>query len=241
MKIFTTKTRLARAAMTLLVALLTTATAWAQSLSGSGTSTDPYVINNADDWATFASDVNDGYSYESKIVKLTDNIGTTTAPVTTMVGTVNNDDSKGYPFKGTFEGNGKTLTIGLTTDNYDYNFYAPFRCVDGATTIRNLHIAGTINAGQKKFAAGLVGNSFGNVTISNCWSSVAITSDRSSLTDKDASHGGFVGVVKGGSVTISNSLFDGSITDAAATNCGGFMGWHDGAYRVSFTITNIST
>ena len=48
--------------------------ACAQSLTGSGTEEDPYIINSASTWSTFVSDINGGYHYEGKFVKLTKNI-----------------------------------------------------------------------------------------------------------------------------------------------------------------------
>lgn len=80
-----------------------------------------------------------------------------------------------HKFCGTFLGNGKTLTLNLTTDNSE--FTAPFRYVDGAT-IKDLHTAGNVNGGNQKYATGLIGYSEGTVNITACRSSVAISSDR---------------------------------------------------------------
>jgi uncharacterized repeat protein (TIGR02543 family) len=208
---------LARATMTLLLALFTTIGAWA-TITGSGQPTDPYVLNTAEDWATFANPDNSSTYWGSNVyVKLSDTWDNSTSAVTAMVGT------NGTRFCGTFDGNGKTLTLNLTTDGYE--FTAPFRYVDGAT-IKLLHTAGSVSGGNQKYATGLIGRSYGTVTITSCRSSVAISSDRSGL-DADATHGGFIGVSEG-TVTFTNSLFDGHITDAAATNCGGFVGWRNG-------------
>ena len=211
---------LARATMTLLLAMLTTVGTWA-TITGSGTLTDPYVLNDAADWATFANQNNANTYWGSNVyVKLSDTWDNSSNAVTAMVGTNSNK------FCGTFNGNGKTLTLALTTDVNE--FTAPFRYIDGAT-IKLLHTAGTVNGGNQKYATGLIGMSYGTVTITSCHSSVAITSDRSNLGNdqRDATHGGFIGVAEG-TVTFTNCLFDGSITDAAATNCGGFVGWRNG-------------
>ena len=205
--------------MTLLLALFTTVGAWAE-ITGHGTPNDPYVLNTAGDWATFANENNAATYWGSNVyVKLSDTWDNSASAVTTMVGTSD------HKFCGTFLGNGKTLTLNLTTDNSEYT--APFRYVDGAT-INFLHTAGTVNGGNQKYATGLIGSSEGTVNITACRSSVAISSDRSSESNKDATHGGFIGVASG-SVTFTNCLFDGSITDAAATNCGGFVGWRNGS------------
>ena len=57
----------ARTAMTLLMMLMTATTAWA-TITGSGTSTDPYVINTEDDWNTAAA--NSAYWYNGVYVEL---------------------------------------------------------------------------------------------------------------------------------------------------------------------------
>ena len=205
--------------MTLLLALFTTVGAWAE-ITGHGTPNDPYVLNTAGDWATFANENNAATYWGSNVyVKLSDTWDNSASAVTTMVGTSD------HKFCGTFLGNGKTLTLNLTTDGSEYT--APFRYVDGAT-INFLHTAGTVNGGNQKYATGLIGSSEGTVNITACRSSVAISSDRSKEDNKDATHGGFIGVASG-SVTFTNCLFDGSITDAAATNCGGFVGWRNGS------------
>ena len=205
--------------MTLLLALFTTVGAWAE-ITGHGTPNDPYVLNTAGDWATFANESNAVTYWGSNVyVKLSDTWDNSASAVTTMVGTSD------HKFRGTFLGNGKTLTLNLTTDGSEYT--APFRYVDGAT-INFLHTAGTVNGGNQKYATGLIGSSEGTVNITACRSSVAISSDRSKEDNKDATHGGFIGV-SSGSVTFTNCLFDGSITDATATNCGGFVGWRNGS------------
>lgn len=126
----------------------------AQGLSGSGTEGDPYLISSAADWNTFAANVNSGYSYSGKFVKLTSNIGTAEIPVTTMVGDL--VDAVYYSFKGTFDGDNHTLTF-----HYNYtepssqhlNRVAPFRYINGAT-IKKLRVAGDINM-DKPNAGGL--------------------------------------------------------------------------------------
>ena len=172
------------------------------------------VICSASDWNAFAADVESGVTYEGKVVHLDADI-----TVSTMVG------GSGHRFKGTFDGNGHLLTLSKLPATEQY--CAPFRLVEGAT-IRNLHTTGTLTASDK-YRSGLIGECYGKVTISNCWSSVAINSS----VNGDGTHGGFIGEVKsGGKVAIDNCLFDGSFT-GASTNCwGGFVGWSQGATTI---------
>ena len=62
--------------------------------SGSGTSSNPYLIQNVSDWNTFAAEVAGGQTYSGVYFKLMTNIS-----VTTMAGSFER------PFAGTFDGN----------------------------------------------------------------------------------------------------------------------------------------
>ena len=174
-------------------------------------------ISTSDEWDTFATNVNNGTSYEGQLIRLTNSI-----TVSTMVG------EAAYPFKGTFDGRGYTLTFNKNSGGENC---APFRYVDGAT-IKNLNIAGTINAGNNKFAAGLIAFNKGNTTVSNCHNSITINS----TLNGDGTHGGFIARLDGGAVTITNCLFDGTLSGNKTTNCGGFVGWTETNNSASVTF-----
>ena len=59
-----------RAAMLLLVMMLTMAQTAMAAITGSGTADDPYLISSTEDWNTFANNVNNGTSYSGQTVKL---------------------------------------------------------------------------------------------------------------------------------------------------------------------------
>lgn len=207
---------LARAAMTLFLVMLCSVGTWATSgtPAGSGTSSDPYVIADADDWSKFVTWINNSSSnstYSSKCYKLGADI-----TISSMAGTSN------YKFKGTFDGCGHTITLNDLSSTGE--FCAPFRYVDGAT-FKRIHTTGTVVAGthttNDKYRSGLVGESRGNTTITNCWSSVTITTQ----IDGDGTHGGFVGVVSSGTLTITNCRFDGTITGDKTYANAGMVGW----------------
>ena len=214
-----TKGMIRRAAMMLLMMMLTTVTAWADGLSGSGNAANPYLISSAADWTTFATAVTGGTTYENKIVKLTTDIGTAQDPITTMAGTSANR------FKGTFMGDGHTLTVNYTATANDC---APFLYIEGAT-IYTLKVTGTITTGYQ-CAAGIAAHSYGDCTIHSCWSNVAITS----TVNGDGTHAGFVAVQEDGSLRITSSLFDGSITGSNTIKCGGMVGWR----KTTLVFTN---
>ena len=175
---------------------------------------DTYTIKTADGWNYFCRRLEvDGEmnGFSGKTVVLAGNI-----TVTTMAG------STDHPFKGTFDGDGHTLTFNYTADRTNC---APFRITDGAT-IRNLHATGQIEGGAQHYLSGLVGSASGNLTIENCRVSTQISSTVSGI----ANNGGFVGLLSSqyNQCHITGCVFDGLIYNSNTWNqtygCGGFVG-----------------
>ena len=189
--------------------------------SGTGEANDPYIISTTALWDNFASIVNSGKgAFASAYYKLGTDI-----TVTTMAG------SAAHPFKGHFDGGNHTLTFNCGTAEARFNeeYCAPFRYINGAD-ISNLTVAGTIYTAQK-FAAGIAGKAVGTNTITNCFSSITIDSD---ITG-DGTHGGFVGIIDGGSTTITDCAFYGSLQGSTTNSCGGFVGWTNGSNAANFS------
>ena len=191
-----------------------------------GSADNPYIINSTDGWNLMSDCLQDNTTwngFSGKTFKLDADI-----EVTRMAGT------SGHDFKGTFNGAGHKLTVDYSaTENYT----APFRYVEDGAKIKNLHVDGTITT-DYKYATGLVGSQFGEVSISNCRSSVTINSSKSG----DGTHAGFV-AVKGNSdtaqLTIDGCVFDGKIVSTGTnvtTLCSGFVGYKGSSG--SLTITN---
>ena len=177
---------------------------------------DTYTIKTAEGWNYFCQRMEvdaDLNGFSGKTVMLGDNI-----IVTTMAG------STDHPFKGTFDGDGHTLTFNYTADRSNC---APFRITDGAT-IRNLHATGLIEGGIWHYMGGLVGSASGNLTIENCHVSTQI----SSTINGEAGHGGIVGYVQYTNYledcNITGCVYDGLIYNSNTWNqtygCGGFVG-----------------
>ena len=191
--------------------------AW--SGSGAGTSGNPYIISNSDDWNEFAYKVNNGvFGFNTAYYRLAAGI-----TVTKMVGT------DGHKFKGHFDGGNKTLTLsyGSAQTPFIEDYCAPFRYIEGAE-ISNLTVAGTIYT-QKKFAAGIVGYALNNNAITDCRSSVTINSSVSG----DGTHGGFVANCQNNDdgetfVAFTRCAFNGQLLGTSTNNCGGFVGWTEG-------------
>ena len=175
---------------------------------------DTYTIKTADGWNYFCRRMEvDGElnGFSGKTVVLAGNI-----TVTTMAG------SATRPFKGTFDGDGHTLTFNYTAKMANC---APFCITDGAT-IRNLHATGSIEGGTWHYISGLVGSASGKLTIENCRVSTQISSTVSGI----ANNGGFVGYLSSqySQCYITGCVFDGLICNSNTWNqtygCGGFVG-----------------
>ena len=202
------------------------------ALSGSGTSSDPYLIGSKADWNSFVSQL-ESDPFSGKYIKLTADIDIEDN-ITPIL--------KGYGFKGTFDGNGHTIRLSVTGKA---KWLSLFRTVEDAK-IKNLRVSGsitnTVTVGDRssdydngKFTSGLVGRCYGNTLIENCIVSVAITSTITS----DGSHGGIVGQVPSvdARLTIRNCLFTGKLL-GRTTNCAGFVGSGPPGNSGHSTITN---
>jgi hypothetical protein len=189
-----------------------------KDFEGAGTEDNPYLIPSTEIWNRLATKVNSGTNYSGKFFRQTADIS-----VTTMVGT------NSYPFCGTYDGYNHTLTVDYNTTE---GATGPFRYTLGAT-IKNLHTAGTITT-SGKFAGGLIAFAYDANTITNCHSSVYITSSVSG----DGTHGGFIGDNESSS-TVTTSfegcVFDGKLLGSNTNCCGGFVGWGNGNVSVSLT------
>ncbi len=182
-----------------------------------------YTIHTAEGWDIFCEclkNTGDYNRFSGKTVKLGADI-----TVSTMAG------SDSCDFCGTFDGDKHTLTFnyGKSESYAEVEYIAPFCYVSTVTPaggeeipakIENLHVDGDIYT-SKKYAAGLVAQHWGTLTIENCRSSVNIHSSVSG----DGSHGGFEAVNRG-ALTIKGCVFDGKLlSDSGTTDCGGFIGW----------------
>ena len=211
--------------LSILVLLLTMVSqgAWAQiypiPLSGSGEPGDPYLISSNSNWNTFATYVS-YESYTGKCYKLTADI-----TVTTMAGLIDPSVTSEAmrAFKGTLDGDGHTITLNLNVTKHDDNTpAAPFAQLSGAT-VKNLNVTGSITTDGRR-AASIASFVTENSTITNCTSSVNITSSR----DADVDAGAFVGRVNANkTLTMSNCAFMGSITYSSSQGYegGGLVGW----------------
>ena len=181
-----------------------------------------FLIESVQDWNDFATLVLTNPAANAKMTADVD-LGTNQ----TRIGSkVQNETA----YCGTFDGQGHTLTVAyVETGGY---IASPFTQVVGAT-IKNLHVAGSI---QAAFAFnGVVGFARGTapVTISNVWMSATIICTFSGSGWCCAIVGGIYDTA---SITMTDCLFTGSITCTTANGClGCFVG---DTYSGSASISN---
>ena len=186
---------------------------WATS--GTGAENDPYIISTAEQWDRFAYNVGLGHSFSGQFLKLAADIS-----VSSMAGRYYRNTDVSNRFSGTFDGDGHTLTF--TASGQTEKFIAPFRCVGGNATIRNLKTAGSISS-NNMYATGLIASieSGSTAAVENCRSSMAITNSGSG----ELTLSGLVGRLEDASLTISGCVFDGSLAGRGTTGNAGFVSW----------------
>ena len=129
-----------------------------------------YQISSASDLAAFAHLVNDGeVMARGRLLSDIDFTG-----YDEMIGLGDGLASAVNPFRGTFDGEGHTVTVAY---NSTKSFTALFRFVDSAT-IRNLHVNGIVQS-SVGHAAGVAGHVTGSCRFENILSSVRLVSTAS--------------------------------------------------------------
>ncbi len=153
-------------------------------------------------------------------------------------------------FKGTFDGNGHTITINnsmfglfrstngatlrnieLNVDitNHDRNNIGGLACYISNSTVENCSVNGIVNG--NRWLGGAIGYTTGNCNISNCTANVDVNSDlidptngtgRDNMFDIQSYAGGFIGANKG-NLTVENCRAEGNVTSEYEI-IGGFMG-----------------
>ena len=182
--------------LTLLVGLMPAALA-ADTLSGSGTEDDPYLLATAADLKAFR-DMANAEASSKLCATLTADIDLGGEAWTPF------EPSSGYvseAYAGTFDGANHTIK-GLSVNLTSSAGAGLFGTVCGAT-IKNLKVEGNVSASNSQFVGGIVGRTQTSATIDSCSFAGTVTSTN---TKKCAASGtaGIVGKVNNGTVTITN-------------------------------------
>ena len=227
--------------MMLLLAVVTTAT-WAQTQSfptasgGTGTEGDPYKIATTADLDALAADVNSGTAYSGTYFKLTADItyahttawddATSTENNYTPIGTkLGNFTSQHFPFSGTFDGDGHTVSgirIYRGGSGWGNRSCGLFGYVENGT-VKNVTVADARITGEQSCGGivGCINASRGTCTVENCHalSDVAIHA----VVDYVAKHGGIAGTSDGSTISGCTSAVTLTVADGL-TGCDSFGG-----------------
>ena len=182
----------------------TSATADELAAATSGTTV---TIDSGELLAALVQSVNDGNVYAGYTIKLTKNLdlnGNEWTPI---------GQKNGNKFKGTFDGQGYTVT-GLKISEKKaaaFDGYVAFFGATDSATIKNLTVAGSVTGND---AAGIVGKGV-NTTLENCHNKATITA-----TVKAA---GIVASLDKG--TLKNCTNSGAITTTGTNPAAGIVAW----------------
>ena len=222
--------------------------------NGNGTQANPYLIENAAQFAHLAYVVNNGIGAGSghivgtntyyKLMMNIDLNGSETFQWTPVGYYISEADY--YAFGGNFDGNGKTIA-NLFINTTTLQRIGLFGYTDGAS-IKNLGIVGSssvirASASLVAYAGGIVGYS-NNTNFDNCHNTGNVSGNVSTNTYSVCSYsGGIVGYISG-IIIISNCYNIGNVSSTATayyTHCssyaGGIIGYYDYGYNNN-TINN---
>ena len=191
----------------------------AATLRGKGTAADPYLISTAEDFAAITWQNSSGY------FKLTNDI-TVRKPCDAI-------------FKGTFDGDGCTVTLELNVTSGNAGLFA--KTGNGAV-IKNIIVDANVTSSVYSYtssyfgAAGLVGYVDGKTTIDHC--GVTGTVKGISTSSSYAAYvGGLIGVISD-KCEITNSYVSATVENAnkySGSYTGGFLGRTSSTYTLSVT------
>lgn len=211
------------------------------TIDGTGTKDDPYLINSYTDWLLLSyKSFIDYTTYSNKYIKFTNDIGSVTQPVRTMLGVAN-----AKLFSGKIDGNGHTIYVDLLNRQYKNTMQAMGLIgYSGGAEIENLTIDGKVTlkteqTGETKtssYAGAFVGLAqWANgkaTTITNCVNKATVT------VNEISNGGGFVGRTLGNlKVTGSENQGDVTIDGNYAGGIVGYVGKSSTGSAPSLTIT----
>ena len=198
----------------------------AAAYSGQGTETEPYLIQNLVDLKQLATDVNaasDAKTYEKTYFRLTNNIDLNNEEWTPIGnGVCSGSGYTGAVFKGTFDGDGHTIS-GLNIASVD-EVNTPvglFGVVSGGT-VKNL-VLDTVSVNTNSMSAGAaIGLMVDEATAESIYVSGSLIASNTNANGRNEGLGGVVGTIteKG---TVTNCINTASVTatDFSKDGCAG--------------------
>ena len=197
---------------------------WKNIWEGSGTETDPYRIQTAEDWAEMQAQAAVYDNYTGVWFSLTASI---TLP----------EAYEPFGFSGNLDGGGHSITVQIPMSKEDgKRSRGLFSGITGGgkgAAVRNLTIEGSVTTYQ--YAGGLAGTITGSVTLEN-------VVNRASVTENGIGYGvagGLCGEYRASTLTVKNCRNEGAVTGHTA---GGLVGSYNGTTAMDFSgCTNSGT
>ncbi len=210
------------------------AAGWAVSVSGQGTSSNPFKISTYEQLAAMALTVRRITNYENQYFQLVDNISLNSGDVLNPIGY-----NATNCFKGIFDGNNKfiyNININETLESGSSGSGALFGYLGAGGVVKNLHLSGgtsTVTYYYGETHAGtIVGHAAANSTIEKCSSSVDIVRNGSTKSYC----GGIVGYSEG---NVNLCIYNGSITGTGPNfNAGGIAGSMGSTSSITKCVNN---
>ncbi|MFI3265139.1 MAG: GLUG motif-containing protein [Rikenellaceae bacterium] len=187
--------------------------------SGTGTESDPYQIETADQLRNLATKVNSGTNYEGKFFEMMNDIDLGGEDNEfTAIGTYSTS------FKGSFNG-GNYKVSGLYI-NQSESYQGLFGCIYSAT-IKNISVSGSVTGAYQ--VGGIVGCIIFS-TVDNCY-------NEAKVHGTSADVGGIVGWVNSPSCYVTNCYNIGDIS-GEIMNIGGIIGYMSSTYTYVINCYN---
>ncbi|MBR2038550.1 MAG: hypothetical protein IKA09_12630 [Lachnospiraceae bacterium] len=187
---------------------------YSASLSGTGTSADPYIISNAADLAFVAKSFNTKDATSGKYFKVADNI--------TEIDLSAHEWVPITDFSGNFDGNGATIkgmVIGTEAGPNTSGTVGMFATIWAGAVVKNVTVDVNIytefsTEGGQHFVGGLVGTCYGNLDNCRVKGTVQANSTATTGTKNEYSVGGIAGQIRtrdNTGVIISNCINEASV------------------------------
>ncbi len=229
---------------------MTLKTTYAEALSGTGTSESPYIIDSQDDLEQLSVACTQGNTFKGKYFELAADLKTDKQ---ISVTSVDADTTAG--FRGTFDGNEKTIELDMKTDN---QYGGLFGAIGANGLVKDLTVSGSVtsnyvgecrtgaiagmvygtvqnctncaNVSGQQDVGGIAGRTWGGAVIDGCTNKGSVTATTSSFT------GGIVSWMYNTS-TVKNCVNEGNIT--GPSSIGGIVGRVDGSPNHTTNATKL--
>ena len=203
-------------ALALLLSILPTGVFAANgTLSGEGTETSPYLIEDAADLKAFRDMVNAEAS-STKCAKLVKDIDLENEEWTPFEPPKYVTEAYG----GTFDGDFFTIK-NLKIDSSKTSGIGLFGTAGNGATIQNLKVEGSVKGTKSAFVGGIVGRAQNGVTVKNCSFRGNVTGEKSGASN---GFGGIVGKVNKGLLTLENCANFATVSTTQGL-AGGILGY----------------